>query len=213
MWDHQRGRGNSVYDFLEWHAGPIPEVIARHLFAQMVGAVGALHAEGIAHCDLKLENFLIDRHLRVKLVDFGSAVLTRGVNCNNAIDETNDIHGINESNDTNDNNAIPMFHLSQFRGTLNYAAPEILSGRWYHAAPTDVWTLGIILSELLTGCPRSTPLLYASMDSGDALDACSMEVQDLLLDRCLNYVPTVRATVRELMAHPWLRGAAGTYRE
>ena len=45
--------------------------LARTLFKQCLAGVDHIHSKGIAHRDIKLENFLLDEKFRVKLADFG----------------------------------------------------------------------------------------------------------------------------------------------
>ncbi|KAK7692576.1 hypothetical protein QCA50_004206 [Cerrena zonata] len=98
---------------------------ARYVFAQVVEAVYYLESQGITHCDIKDENLVIDSDLNVKLIDFGSAVVS--------------------------DPAQPRPYYTLFFGTTAYAASEILLKKPYRAAPAEVWTLGVLLSYLLTG--------------------------------------------------------------
>eukprot|EP00914_Ancora_sagittata_P000444 GHVO01001194.1.p1 GENE.GHVO01001194.1~~GHVO01001194.1.p1 ORF type:complete len:268 (-),score=17.85 GHVO01001194.1:150-953(-) len=98
---------------------------ARHVFAQIVDAVDYLDSLGIAHRDIKDENIVVDENLTVKLIDFGSATFS------------------------DPSGSRPYYNL--FYGTTAYAASEILQKKVYQAAPAEVWTLGVLLSYLLTG--------------------------------------------------------------
>jgi serine/threonine protein kinase len=52
--------------------GPLPLEEARHLFGRMADVIAFMHKEvGIVHRDLKLENWMLTREGRVKLIDFG----------------------------------------------------------------------------------------------------------------------------------------------
>lgn len=95
-----------------------------------------------------------------------------------------------------------------FFGTTAYAASEILLKRPYQAAPAEVWTLGVLLSYLLTG---SSP--FPSMQ--DAIDGkivlCGSATQSIppeamkLMRRCLLPDPTQRITIAEVKEHTWLK--------
>lgn len=63
-----------LFECIEQHTR-LPEDQARHIFAQIVDVVHYLHSRGISHRDIKDENIVIDKQFRVKLIDFGSAVL------------------------------------------------------------------------------------------------------------------------------------------
>jgi eukaryotic-like serine/threonine-protein kinase len=95
------------------------------LFLQVCEAVAYAHSNLIVHRDLKPANILVDTDGRVKLLDFGIAKLLE-TSLASAADTTR----------------APM--------TLDYAAPEQLTGEPATTA-TDVYALGVILFELLTG--------------------------------------------------------------
>src|SRR5205085_2328936 len=89
-------------------------------------AVEAAHAQGIVHRDLKPANILLDEHGEPLVGDFGLAKLK---------DAEADV-------------TVPGTVL----GTPAYMAPEQAAGRSHEVGPaSDVWALGVILCELLTG--------------------------------------------------------------
>jgi serine/threonine-protein kinase len=105
------------------------DVAARlRLFLQVADAVSYAHAQLIVHRDLKPNNILVTNKGDVKLLDFGVAKLL--------VDD-----------------ALPAGNLTQQIGravTPDYASPEQVGGRAVTVA-TDVYSLGVVLYELLTG--------------------------------------------------------------
>lgn len=48
--------------------GPVSLKVTRRIFAQLVSAVSHLHSLGIAHCDIKADNILIDQNANVSML-------------------------------------------------------------------------------------------------------------------------------------------------
>src|ERR1044072_5370257 len=100
------------------------------LFLQVCAAVGYAHQHLIIHRDLKPNNILVTVDGSVKLLDFGVAKLLRS-----------DAAATVTTNET----------VTQMRAlTLDYASPELVSGRTVTTA-SDVYSLGVVLYWLLTG--------------------------------------------------------------
>lgn len=99
-------------------------------FLQACDAVGFAHREGYVHRDIKPQNILVDRHGRVKVIDFGVA---RAIAVDNAA-------------------ATVRTETGQLVGTMQYMSPEqfIADPRGIDAR-TDVYALCAVLYELLTG--------------------------------------------------------------
>ena len=88
-------------------------------------ALDYVHSQGVVHRDLKPENIMVDAEDRIKLLDFGIASRTGA-------------------------RRLTFGKLSQVMGTPDYIAPEQVKGKRGDAR-TDVYALGIILYEMLTG--------------------------------------------------------------
>jgi calcium-dependent protein kinase len=120
--------GGDLFDRLALEA-PFVEPVAAKLTSQMLRAVAHLHERGVAHRDLKSENFLFERKGPMvgnvlKLVDFGlSAHFTPG-----------------DNTDTCFTKAV---------GTVNFVAPEVLQGAY--GPKCDLWSAGAVLFCMLSG--------------------------------------------------------------
>lgn len=116
--------------------GPLERSAAVRLVAQVARAVGHLHREGVVHRDLKPSNILLDAAEQPYVTDFGLAKVF-------AVAGDPTATGV-------------------VAGTPSYMAPEQAAGRNAEVGPaSDIYSLGAILYELLTGQPvfrEETPL-------------------------------------------------------
>ncbi len=109
-----------------------PEALA--IVPQICDALQFAHDEGVVHRDIKPENILIDKRGRVKIADFGLAKLLGA--------------------DAEDSSVEKPFTLTGTReivGTLHYMAPEQLQGSSAVDHRADIYSLGVVFYEMLTG--------------------------------------------------------------
>ena len=105
---------------------------------QVASALSAAHTEGIIHRDIKPENIMLRRDGLVKLLDFGLAKLTQ-----------RQTHFLDAETTTGTS---PKTVPGTVVGTLPYMSPEQARGLAVDAR-TDIWSLGCVLYEILTGQP------------------------------------------------------------
>ncbi|KAG0040620.1 hypothetical protein BGZ82_000578 [Podila clonocystis] len=167
-----------LFECIEHHS-KFSESQARMIFRQIVECVSYLNAKGICHRDIKDENIVIDNDFVVKLIDFGSAVIIPR----------------------------PQGKLfDRFYGTINYASPEILKGEKYRAESAEVWSLGILLYTILYGeVPFNDPVQAISGPYIAPRVRSSNECLHLL-NWMLAKTPDRRATIEDVVAHPWIAG-------
>ena len=123
--------GEPLSDFLH-RSGPLAPELAVHVISQIAGGLAIAHREGIIHRDLKPENIIYNPESRdVKLLDFGIA------------------------RDAQMDAAERLTRTGFFVGTLNYVAPEALSGELVDEA-ADIYSLATIAYYLLT-CQHPYP--------------------------------------------------------
>ena len=142
----QRSR---VYMVMEWcegrllrrilDEGRIPQDRAIHIAIEVLKALDYIHANGVVHRDLKPENILVDDNDHIKLIDFGIA-------------------GDSSSR------RLTYANFTATLGTPDYIAPEQVKGKRGDGR-TDIYSLGVILYEMLTGkLPFSGPSPLAAMN-------------------------------------------------
>lgn len=97
-----------------------------------------------------------------------------------------------------------------FYGTTAYAASEILQRKPYQAPQAEIWTLGILLSYLLTGAspfPSEQEAIAGRISIRESIAARLSPECIALMRRCLEADPARRADIYEVRAHPWLQRA------
>lgn len=108
--------------------GLLPHGEIAHLFSQVCSALDYAHRQGIVHRDIKPSNILIDREGNAFVSDLGIARITGGERRGKAITETGAIIG-----------------------TPDYMSPEQAQGMDDVDHRTDIYALGVMLFEMLTG--------------------------------------------------------------
>ncbi len=123
-------RGSSLKDYLR-KQGKLGLAEAAAIFVRVVSAVGAAHALGLVHRDLKPDNvFLSTEPPFVKVLDFGIAKLQTG----GALDSSG-----------------ALTATGAMIGTPYYMSPEQAFGEKDLDHRADLWSLGMMLYEMLTG--------------------------------------------------------------
>jgi serine/threonine-protein kinase len=136
--DTQDGTDFLVEEFIEGlsldamlASGPLSEKEILHLGSQLAEGLAVAHEHGVIHRDLKPANVRVTPDARLKILDFGLAMILRGEASPNAVTES-------------------LSETKGIVGTLPYMAPEQLLGGKLDAR-TDIWAIGCILYEMATG--------------------------------------------------------------
>ena len=87
---------------------------------QIASAIKYIHGKGIAHCDIKLDNILLDSYGRPKISDFGISQMSEAGT-----------------------------KITKFAGSMPYMAPEVINKQKYDPFAADIWSLGVTLFCIL----------------------------------------------------------------
>jgi len=129
---------------------PLPLAVTKTIMRQLLQALAACHAAGYAHRDVSPGNLLIDPKGCIKLADFGQARrLDTSVPSTNV--EAKRQTSAAAAEDAAAPSPAPL--LSPIVGTRWYRCPELLFGAKHYTTSIDMWSVGCIFAELLTGQP------------------------------------------------------------
>ena len=155
----------------------IPESESRNLFIQIVHIIKQVHAAGVVHRDIKDENLLITWDAKnrptLKLIDFGSG------------------------------SYVTDKPYTDFDGTRVYSPPEWIRNNKYEGVPATVWSLGILLYDMVCGdipFEHDQQILTAKVNFKNNV---SEQVQHLV-KWCLRIRPSERPNLDEILNHPWI---------
>ncbi|CAL9245118.1 unnamed protein product [Arabidopsis halleri] len=165
----------------------LPESTVRRHTGSVLRGLRHIHANGFAHCDLKLGNILLFGDGAVKIADFGLA---------KRIEE---VTALNEG--------------VQIRGTPLYMAPESVNDNEY-GSEGDVWALGCAVVEMFSGKTAwslkegsNFMSLLIRIGVGDELPMIPEELSEQgkdFLTKCFVKDPKKRWTAEMLLHHPFV---------
>lgn len=117
-------------------AGPLPLGETLNIAEQVASALSAAHGAGIVHRDIKPENIMVRADGIAKVLDFGLAKLAQTQS--------------SQSGPEDSTRALVKTGTGVVMGTVAYMSPEQARGLSLDAR-TDVWSLGVVIYEMLTG--------------------------------------------------------------
>merc|ERR1719282_1226967 len=175
----EKFNSSDLFDFIT-EQGPLSEKLGKTMFSEIVNTVKECRDNGVLHRDIKDENILVDLNtMKTKLIDFGSGCFYNHKTQHRKI-------------------------FGEYRGTRVYSPPEWIQNGEYTGDGLTVWSLGVLLYDMLCGdIPYTTD---REICSGRLVwqkhVKLSKEAKDLM-QRCLHMVPELRINLDSILSHPW----------
>ncbi len=154
--------GVTLKEFLAENGGKLSVPVVLELGTRLAEALEHAHRHNIIHCDIKPQNILISKDLDPKIADFGIAKMI--------------------SSQT-------VIYTSSVMGSVHYSPPEQVAGEKVTGS-SDVYSLGIVLFEMLTG---EVPF------TGDTPMAVAMMHKEKPVPPLKNYLSDVPKGLQEIM--------------
>jgi len=159
---------------------------------QMVSALASAHKQQVIHRDIKPQNIMVDADGRIKILDFGISALIKP-----------------EQVDHQEQYQNSPTEVLALVGTPQYMAPEQINGQ-YIDARSDLFSLGIVLYEMLTGTKPFLGLnigqITRAISDGHYTSLAELKPElpsemVACVDKLLQAAPTERYQDAEAMAH------------
>lgn len=160
--------------------GPVDDETLRHYLKQCLLGLQYLHSKNIIHRDIKGANILVDADGVIKISDFG---ISKFENLTQK--------------------------RTSLKGTAYWMAPEVAQGEHIATTKIDIWSLGCVVIELLTGSHPfpSLEALQAIYRVGNGVKPdipnVAEDIQDFVA-KCLEVDPAKRASAADLLSHPFI---------
>lgn len=178
--------------------GPFPEALVGMFIHQVLQGLAYLHDQGVVHRDIKGANILTTKDGVVKLADFGVAARLGDGSTGGGGTCGEDRSGSDAAGEE-----------TQPAGTPYWMAPEVVELKTVTTA-SDIWSVGCLAVELLTGQPPYYDLqplsaLYNIVQNPHPPlpTTASPSMLDFLL-QCFRKDPNSRPNAKDLLQHPWV---------
>jgi hypothetical protein len=183
--------GMDIHQYLQHHGGKLPQEQALSIAAHVLDALEYAHSNGIVHRDIKPANILLNRDGRVKIADFGLA---------KKLEEAG-------------GDSVPALTMTNVAvGTPDYVAPEALDSDQKPDHRADLYAVGVMLYQMLTGkLPRGQFKSPSALDSAidPRLDAIVSKALQPHPDDRYSSAATVRVDLDVIFSQPFAKVVAG----
>lgn len=165
--------------------GKLDEQFIKDAILKLIAALDYLHCQNIVHLDIKASNVMVDYNGRVKLIDLGNGQIIGTVN------------GLTRL-------------VNVYKSTLGENAPEVLNHRPYDGKKADIWSVGALMFQLITGKTAFSTSDFRNNLLTDEfiierIDS-SCEISELAKDltkQLLKVNPVDRLGLECMKDHPW----------
>eukprot|EP01087_Luapelamoeba_hula_P009391 TRINITY_DN241_c0_g1_i1.p1 TRINITY_DN241_c0_g1~~TRINITY_DN241_c0_g1_i1.p1 ORF type:complete len:1181 (-),score=188.62 TRINITY_DN241_c0_g1_i1:99-3641(-) len=170
--------GTNLENFLQNNRQKLDTQMVMKWFLTLLDALAYVHANGITHRDLKPANLLIDQEGNIKIADFGISEI------------------VSQS----------KAYFTKAAGTILYMAPEMLQQEGKYDSRVDVWSMGVILYEVVTGQTiREVMAVKLAKDSHLIENSVDNVAIQYLLAQMLKTKDT-RPTTKQLLENDIIKG-------
>ncbi|MEQ1839115.1 MAG: serine/threonine-protein kinase [Verrucomicrobiales bacterium] len=183
--------GMDIHQYLKTHGGKLPAEHALAICAHVLDALEYAHKNGIVHRDIKPANILLNREGRVKIADFGLA------------------KKFGDHADA-DSPALTMSNVAV--GTPDFVAPEALDSDQVPDHRADLYAVGVMLYQMLTGAlPRGLVRMPSELrpELDPRLDDIVARAMESSPDHRYQSAASVRADINLVLKGPMPRVEAG----
>jgi cyclin-dependent kinase-like len=126
---------STILQEIEKRPSGLDSQMVKKLLLQILLSINHCHSSGVIHRDIKPENLLVSSKGLLKLCDFGFARIFK-----------------------------QSVKMTEYVSTRWYRAPELLVGGKDYRLPVDIWSVGCVLFEMITGQP-----LFPGVNDADTL--------------------------------------------